>query len=702
MTPYELVYQYVMETGKSIFLTGKAGTGKTTLLRRLQQECPKQMAVVAPTGVAAINAAGVTIHSLFQLPPQLFVPTPEGRKKMFSEMQMRYEKQHLLGNLELLVIDEVSMVRADLLDAMDAVLRHLKHRPSVPFGGVQMLFIGDLYQLSPVAREGEWDVLRPYYSGPYFFQALVFQQLAPIYIELNHIYRQDNPQFIRLLNEVRNNCLTAESLALLNSRYQPDWRQTAEEPFHIILSTHNKKVDAINNRELEALKGKEHIFTAQTTGTFPESQYPIESTLVLKEGARVMFMKNDSSVEKQYYNGKLGIVTHIEKNKIYVESTSLSGETEEILVHTECWEHTRYISSPNSDKITAEVDGTFTQVPLRLAWAGTIHKAQGLTFDYAVIDAEDAFAAGQVYVALSRCRTLEGLVLLSPIPQRALTNAREVQQFTDAQPSIDAVETGLDNSQREFLLQLLDDIYDFHNLSGRVEMLQRLVHSNNTFNQATADTYLEPILAHIGEWQQVATTFQGQLRSILFHLEPRPDFLKERLNAANGYFSPRLDDLQKTLLRSPIYADDNTMIRSFEVIINELYVDTVRKIYLMKRIVENPDVQHYFAIRQEFKIPAAKITARAEQAAAASEESIHPILLKRLFALRREIGEEMGGDKPLFVVASNKTIMEISNKLPFTKPMMLKISGMGKKRYETFGERAIEVVINYVRGHYKA
>ena len=698
MTPYELVYEYVMQTGRCIFLTGKAGTGKTTLLRRLQRECPKQMAVVAPTGVAAINAEGVTIHSLFQLPPQLFIPTPEERKKLFAEMQMRYEKQRLLLNLELLIIDEVSMVRADLLDAIDAVLRRFKHRPSLPFGGVQVLFIGDLYQLSPVAREHEWDLLRPYYSGPYFFQAQVFQQLAPVYIELDHIYRQDNPVFINLLNEVRNNCLTPTSLALLNSRYQPDWKQLPDEPFHIILSTHNRKVDAINSRELDALDEKPFTFKATIEGNFPETQYPIEPKLVLKKGARVMFMKTDSSVEKRYYNGKLGIVTQLSKDKIVVESEDLQGRKEQITVHTETWEHIRYTALPNSDEVMAEVDGAFTQVPLRLAWAGTIHKAQGLTFDHVVIDAGDSFAAGQVYVALSRCRTLEGLVLLSPIPASALTNAREVQQFTNAQPSLEQVETGLDVSQREFLCQLLSNIYDFRLPASRTQSLQRLVHSSTSFNQATADAFLIPIQTDLDNWQRIALTFQQQLRQIIFtpNTDPLPR-LKDRLSAANGYFIPKLQELQKTLKASPIYADDKAMIKEFEEIINELYADVLRQPYIMGEIAKEPTAQRYFIIRQAFKVPAPSITARAEQKTDVSNESQHPLLLKRLYALRREIAEEKNKLDAIYVIASNKTMVAISNALPTSKKEMLQVSGMGRKRYEVIGDRALHVVIQYLQ-----
>ena len=414
MNTYELAYEYVQHTNRCIFLTGKAGTGKTTFLRRLKDECHKQMAVVAPTGVAAINAEGVTIHSLFQLPPQLFLPTDEARRQLFAEMQMRANKQRVLRNLELLVIDEVSMVRADLLDTIDAVLRHFKHRPTIPFGGVQLLLIGDLFQLSPVAREEEWRLLQNHYEGLYFFQARVFRELKPIYIEFEHVYRQTNREFLSILNEVRNNALTPNSLCVLNSRYVPDFKSKS----HITLSTHNSKIDAINQREMDELKGKEYTYKATITDTFPESMYPIDEQLTLKVGARVMFIKNDSSTDKLYYNGKLGVVTSLSKQAINV----LCDDGTEVNVHNEVWENIRYNADFGSDQVQSEIIGTFTHYPLRLAWAITIHKAQGLTFDQLIIDAEDAFAAGQVYVALSRCRSLEGLTLLTPIPTRALMN----------------------------------------------------------------------------------------------------------------------------------------------------------------------------------------------------------------------------------------------------------------------------------------
>lgn len=698
MSPYELAYDYVLRTNRCIFLTGKAGTGKTTLLRRLQAECPKQTVVVAPTGVAAINAEGVTIHSLFQLPPQLFLPTPAARKQLFAEMQLRQAKLRLLRNMELLVIDEVSMVRADLLDTIDAVLRHVRHRRSLPFGGVQVLFIGDLYQLSPVAREQEWQMLREYYKGPYFFQARVFQEIQPVYIELDHVYRQHDMQFIDLLNEVRNNRLSPQSLKMLNSRYQPDWQPREGEPFHITLSTHNHKVEALNAVEFDKLTAPVEEYHATIKGTFPESMYPLEPVLRLKVGARVMFTRNDSAPEKQYYNGKLGIVAECDEEHILVQS----DEGEEIEVHTEIWENIRYTAVPNSDEVKSEIAGTFTHIPLRLAWAVTIHKAQGLTFEHVVIDAADAFAAGQVYVALSRCRSLEGIVLLSRIPESALSNAREVLQFTAAQPTIEAVANGLQHSQQEYLLHLLSDLYDFGDLLFALEVVQRGVEGTGSFNLEETRAYLTRLRQALQAEQQVAETFQKQITRLVGMQDW--ERLQQRMAAAHGYFVPRIQQLCDIIKASPAYTDNKQDGKEYEERMTELHTDLARKWRLMQQIAETEGksacmerwINTLFEARARFVPPKIKLTTKAEKELP-KVETDHPQLLKQLQALRRRVAEEQGVADQVFRVAATKTLVEIANRLPRTKKEMLAVKGMGAKKYALYGEQALEIVKKYVR-----
>ena len=597
MNAYELAYEYVQHTNRCIFLTGKAGTGKTTFLRRLKQECPKQMAVVAPTGVAAINAEGVTIHSLFQLPPQLFLPTDEARRQLFSEMQMRANKQRVLRNLELLVIDEVSMVRADLLDTIDAVLRHFKHRPTIPFGGVQLLVIGDLFQLSPVVREEEWRLLQPFYDGPYFFQARVFRELQPIYIEFEHVYRQTNLEFLSILNEVRNNRLTMQSLRILNSRYLPDFKSDS----HITLSTHNSKVDAINQREMNALKGKEYSYRATITDTFPESMYPIDEQLVLKVGARVMFIKNDSSSDKLYYNGKLGVVTSLSKQAINVRC----DDGTEVNVHDEVWENIRYNADSGSDQVQTEVIGTFTHYPLRLAWAITIHKAQGLTFDQLIIDAEDAFAAGQVYVALSRCRSLEGLTLLTPIPTHALTNAREVLQFTDKQDSIQTVEQNLQPAQKEYLTTLLCALFDFKEHTEQLYSLQRMANSMTSL-QIPPNQYISDLISPLLDLHGVGERFQQQIRQLIYH--DQLDKLQERLQAACQYYAPKIYDLLKEMSDCPLRSNNQSDSAQLKQAILDIYAAISRKAYLQAQMARRVSVEAYFDARKSYKYKEPSLT----------------------------------------------------------------------------------------------
>ena len=595
MNAYELAYEYVQHTNRCIFLTGKAGTGKTTFLRRLKQECPKQLTVVAPTGVAAINAEGVTIHSLFQLPPQLFLPTDEARRQLFAEMQMRANKQRVLRNLELLVIDEVSMVRADLLDTIDAVLRHFKHRPNIPFGGAQVLFIGDLFQLSPVAREAEWRILQDFYEGPYFFQARVFRELHPVYIELDHVFRQTNMEFVEILNQVRNNVLTPESRLTLNRRYNPYFQVDKCGEHYITLSTHNSKVDAINQRELDALKAETYTYQAHVKDTFPESMYPIDKTLTLKVGAKVMFVKNDSSPEKLYYNGKLATVTSLTKNEIYVHCE----DGTDVEVHTETWENLRYTAETGSDQVQVEVIGTFTHFPLRLAWAITIHKAQGLTFDHVVIDAEDAFAAGQVYVALSRCRSLEGIVLLTPIPMRALTNAKEVLYFTQNQLDIEATAQRLAPAQIEYMTIILCALYDFRSIINRLSSLSRNVKAMTSV-QGDISSFFATCTGGVEGLQIVAERFQQQIRQIVYS-DKASSHLLERLTAAANYFSPKIQQLLTSIVACPLRTNDRNDATLIKQNLLDIHAELSRVEYIQQQICKTLSLDTYFKARQSYR-----------------------------------------------------------------------------------------------------
>lgn len=599
MTPYELAYEYVMKTQRSLFLTGKAGTGKTTLLKRLRLECRKSMAVVAPTGVAAINAEGVTIHSFFQLPPQIFLPADNYRKALIREMRMDERKQRLLRNLELLIIDEVSMVRSDLLDTMDYVLRHFRRRHQQPFGGVQVLMIGDLYQLSPVVNERDWELMRDYYAGPYFFQSLVFREIQPIYIELDHVFRQQDEAFVRVLNQVRNNTLSSDSRLLLNSRYQPDWQQSDDEPFHITLSTHNHKVDAMNEREMAKLPGEEFEFRAKVKGTFPESMYPMDEVLRLKAGARVMFLKNDTQPEHAYFNGKLGVVSRISPKHVVVESEDAEGHKEQILVREEEWLNTRYVAN-EAGEIVPETAGSFTHLPLRPAWAVTIHKAQGLTFDHVVIDAADAFAAGQVYVALSRCRTLSGMVLLSPIPAGAMTCDPSVVQYVLSQAASSEAEQHLRASTEEYRRSLIINLFDFREALREVEGVQRFLRESGTFDMDVVRPLLSDIYGQLAELEDVAQKFRMQLSRILWVETIDEAFLEERLCAAAGYFEKQIGRAVHAVEKTAFPTEDKADGRKLEKRWRELQIRLYRTRHLISEMRHTPTIERYFDALSRF------------------------------------------------------------------------------------------------------
>ena len=388
-------WEIIANTDTHLFLTGKAGTGKTTFLRDLREKLPKRMVVLAPTGIAAINAQGVTIHSFFQLN---FGPQIPGTMQQNKRFQFRKQKVQLIRSLDLIVIDEISMVRADVLDAIDDVLRRYRDH-SRPFGGVQMLMIGDMQQLAPVAKEDEWRLLSPHYATPYFFSSKALQSTDFVTVELKHVYRQNDPVFLDILNKVRTNTADDATLKRLNERYIPDFSPRNEEGY-IRLMTHNYQADAVNRQKLEELDTLPYNYEAAVEGDFPEMAYPTEKDLMLKTGAQVMFVKNDSSIQKAFYNGMLGEVVEMTDKVITVRSLD-GGDI--IEVGHERWENTKYSLDDNTKEIKEEVVGTFSQFPLKAAWAITIHKSQGLTFEHAIIDVQHSFAHGQTYVALSRC-----------------------------------------------------------------------------------------------------------------------------------------------------------------------------------------------------------------------------------------------------------------------------------------------------------
>lgn len=477
----ELAATYINSTNRHIFLTGKAGTGKTTFLKYITQHTYKHAVVAAPTGIAAINAGGVTLHSLLQLPFGTFIPenvpfynsssqltTPE---TLFRNSKFNSSKRQLIREMELLIIDEVSMLRADLLDCIDHTLKYLR-RTKQPFGGVQILFIGDLMQLPPVVKDEEKNLLNQYYPSLYFFESRALKQAPPIHVELEKIFRQQDQDFIDLLNRLRSGDLTAEDLQFLNRYFNPDFNQ-AEESGYIHLTTHNYRADKLNQDKLNALDGEMHTFTAHLEGNFPESMFPTNPELYLKEGAQVMFIKNDPSGEGQFFNGKIGIISSLSEEEIWVKFEN-GGE---VLVSLYKWENIRYVLNNESNEIEETFVGSFEQYPIKLAWAVTVHKSQGLTFDKAILDLSGTFAPGQLYVALSRLTSLKGLVFSSPLPENPPKIDRTLIKFNDSRADENALRDNLQADQKSFLVDLGKQVFDFKLL------LQTLTYHKNSFNK---------------------------------------------------------------------------------------------------------------------------------------------------------------------------------------------------------------------------
>ena len=573
-TELRTAWDFVEHTGRSIFLTGKAGTGKTTFLKTVVERSSKRSIVVAPTGVAAINAGGMTIHSFFQLPFSPFVPGA----KVESRFDFGKEKRKIIASLDLLIIDEISMVRSDLLDAIDSVLRRFRDRYK-PFGGVQLLMIGDLQQLTPVVTPEDERMLKPYYDTPYFFGSKALAQIDYVTIQLEKVYRQQDDVFLTLLNHIREGRPTTEDLSLLNARYQPTFIPKPEEGY-IRLTTHNQMANNYNESELKKLKGHPYTYRAKIEGTFPEYSYPTAETLTLKVGAQVMFVKNDPSSEHRYYNGRIGHVTLAEENRLQVYCP---GDADAIEVEPLEWENSRYTLNDETHEIETEVLGKFSQLPLRLAWAITIHKSQGLTFERAIIDASLSFAPGQVYVALSRCKTLEGMVLASQIPSQAIINDERVDDYIShqeeaAQHSIEQLPTLKD----EYYRYLLMELFDFKDILYREEYLGRIIieffyHAFTDIaelHKRALEDYKQQVMVVAEKWRAVIQ----QMTIDALHEE---DFL-ERVKRSAAYFEKTMYELlAKPLALVPDIKSQNKLAMKR---LTENYVD-LRQAWLSRRFL---------------------------------------------------------------------------------------------------------------------
>ena len=578
-------WDFVEHTGRSIFLTGKAGTGKTTFLKTVVEQSSKRCIVVAPTGVAAINAGGMTIHSFFQLPFSPFVPGA----KIESKFDFGKEKRKIISSLDLLIIDEISMLRSDLLDAIDSVLRRYRDRYK-PFGGVQLLMIGDLQQLTPVVTPEDERMLAPYYDTPYFFGSKALAQIDYVTIQLEKVYRQQDNTFLTLLNHIREGQPTMEDLTLLDGRYQPAFIPKPEDGY-IRLTTHNQMANNYNETELQKLPGHAYTYRAKIDGTFPEYSYPTAETLTLKEGAQVMFVKNDPSGYHFYYNGRIGHVTLVEDDRLEVYCP---GDAEAIEVVPLEWENSRYTLNPETREIESEVLGKFSQLPLRLAWAITIHKSQGLTFERAIIDASLSFAPGQVYVALSRCKTLEGMVLASKIPPHAIINDERVDNYIShqeeaAQRSIEQLPT----LKEEYYRYLLMELFDFKDILYREEYLSRLI-TEFFYHSFTdiAELHKRALEDYKQQVVNVADKWLAKIQQMTIDELREADFL-DRVMRSAAYFEQSLDSvLAKPLALVPDVKSQNKQAMKR---LTENYVD-LRQAWLSRRYLLQQMSEHTFTI----------------------------------------------------------------------------------------------------------
>ncbi|MCF6347575.1 MAG: helix-turn-helix domain-containing protein [Flavobacteriaceae bacterium] len=688
----ELALNFVEKTDRNIFLTGKAGTGKTTFLHKIKSESLKRLVVVAPTGVAAINAKGVTIHSFFQMPFGPIVPGVEQNKSGFKH-KFSKTKIDIIRSLDLLIIDEISMVRADLLDGIDQVLRRHKDRDKV-FGGVQVLMIGDLQQLSPVVKPYEWKLLKKHYDNAFFFSSNSFKECDAISIELKHIYRQEDEKFIAILNEVRNDTLTPKSAEVLNKRYQPNF-VPPKDAGYITLTTHNDRANAINEQELNTLKSNSYFYKAQIEGKFNEYAYPTYENLELKEDSQVMFIKNDSSLDKRYYNGKIGKITFLDKDSITVQCPD---DEHEIEVTPEVWENISYSIDEETKEIKEKTSGSFSQIPLRLAWAITIHKSQGLTFEKAIIDAEASFAHGQTYVALSRCKSLEGIVLKTQIRDSSIISDIKVDSFTKEVENNQPNHSILDTSQKKYQLNLINDLFNYYEFIYPLKRIIDIYYKNKTSLEGNIIDVATDIKDDVTSLLKISTTFKNQLDQLSTSVSnvEEDEKLQERLHKAITYFIDFTNEKIKQPFEIVSFTTDNKQVKKdLNKQLDQLENLISTKTYCLNGLTENFSVVNYLELRaksvlQKSEKPSQSLKKKRTEITSTN----HPKLFEELRELRHTIAHSENVNH--YQIFTQKSLYEMCEYLPTTPSQLRTINGMGKVRVKKYGEEVLEIILKYV------
>jgi hypothetical protein len=708
----DLAYGFLTSTGENIFLTGRAGTGKTTFLHDLRRRSPKRMVVVAPTGIAAINAGGVTMHSFFQLPFGIFIPgsTREGGEvRRFSKAKIA-----VIKSIDLLVIDEISMVRADLLDSVDDVLRRFRDRTK-PFGGVQLMMIGDLQQLAPVVKDEEWEILRHHYASPYFFDSAALKQAGYTSIELQHIYRQSDPAFIDLLARVRENRVDDRALRTLNARHRPDFDPPQSEGY-ITLASHNHTARRINDDKLARIPAPEYLYHADIEGDFPEYLYPTEAELRLKVGAQVMFTKNDPSPEKRFVNGTIGTVTDLSDDLVEVQPAA-GGEP--IAVERAEWANTKYSIDPETNNITEQTDGVFKQYPLKTAWAITIHKSQGLTFERAIIDAAHSFSHGQVYVALSRCRTLEGMVLRTPLRREAIISDNTVDDFSrhveENQPDAQA----LAESRKRYYGSLLEELFDFTPLWNAWRSVGYHMEENLArLYPKLVERWSEAGRSLRTEVSEVGIRFRGQIARLMGYDYATDPVLAERVHKGADYFLERCAPPASLLAEAVGVKIDNKEVKKrFANLMERVDRELRVKLSTLAAAQVSFSVESYLEAKgtaiagteseTKAKTPKAGKTPKKKDDGAVSEsadtaENIDDddIRNPRLFELLREWRYKLAAEQgvPVYVIATQKALIGIANTLPSTPTQLGAIKGVGRVFIEKYSAQVLKIVEDYRLG----